>query len=149
MKRFLVLIPLLFALIAMPVFAATETTVKTTDNAKLGTILTDAKRMTLYRFEKDTPGKSACYDKCATNWPAFTASEPLTLPDGVPGKLGLITRTDGTKQVTYNDMPLYHFAADKQAGDTKGQDVGNVWHVVNPSAPGATPAASPEATPKY
>lgn len=43
MKRFLVLIPLLFALIATPVFAATETTVKTTDNSKLGTILTDAK----------------------------------------------------------------------------------------------------------
>ena len=147
MKRLLLMIPLILALFASPAFAQVTTTVGTHDDAKLGTILTDAKGMTLYIFEKDTPGKSNCYDKCATNWPPLIGKEPLTLPDGVPGKLTLIDRTDGTKQVAYNGAPLYFFLADKKAGDTNGQEVGDVWYVINPSAPGATPAASPEASP--
>ena len=32
-----------------------------------GGILTDSKGMTLYVFDKDTPGVSNCYDKCAAN----------------------------------------------------------------------------------
>ncbi len=124
--------------------AAVTTTVSTTDNADLGTILTDASGMTLYLFEKDVPnsGESACYDQCEQNWPIFSAEEPLTLPDGVPGELGTITRTDGTMQVTYNGWPLYYFAKDQQPGDTTGQEVGDVWYVVTPAAPGeATPSS--------
>ncbi len=115
----------------------------TADSAKLGTILTDGKGMTLYIFTKDTAdsGASACYDQCATNWPPLVANGEPTLASGVPGTLGTITRTDGTMQVTYNGMPLYYYAADKAAGDTNGQDVGDVWYVVNPSDSGiATPA---------
>ena len=149
MKRLLLLIPLVFALLAGPALAQGTTTVMTHDDAKLGTILTGANGMTLYIYTKDEPGKSNCYDQCAANWPPLTAKEPLTLPDGVPGKLTLIDRTDGTKQVAYNDMPLYYFVKDKKPGDVTGQDVGDVWYVVNPSAPGATPAASPAATPSY
>ena len=29
----------------------------------------NAKGMTLYTFDKDTPGKSVCNGQCATNWP--------------------------------------------------------------------------------
>src|SRR4051794_6719527 len=43
----------------------------------LGTILVDSKGMTLYLFEKDKNGKSACDGACATAWP------PL-LTDGGP-----------------------------------------------------------------
>ena len=32
-------------------------------------VLTDAKGMTLYIYDKDTTGVSNCYDKCAVNWP--------------------------------------------------------------------------------
>jgi hypothetical protein len=40
-----------------------------------------------------------------------------------------ITRADGTVQVTYNHMPLYYFAGDSAAGDTKGQGTLGVWFV--------------------
>src|ERR1700720_4979606 len=35
----------------------------------MGNVLADPKGMTLYTFDKDTPGKSACNGQCATNWP--------------------------------------------------------------------------------
>lgn len=126
----------------------------------LGPILTDPNGMTLYLFTKDvTEGESACYDQCATNWPPFTATEPLTLPGNVEGELTTITRADGTTQVAYNGIPLYYWLNDKQAGDTTGQGVGDVWYVVHPGQtfgtmaspvagmpPVATPSAANEVT---
>jgi len=55
--------------------------------------------------------------------------------------LGEITRADGTKQVTYNDMPLYYFAGDKAPGDTTGQGVGGAW-LVAPTTPKAAGSSS-------
>lgn len=154
MKRLLLFVGLIASLVLSSPAMAAATTVGTHDDAKLGTILVDGKGMTLYLFTKDEKGKSNCYDQCAQNWPPLTATEPLTLPEGVEGTLTLIDRTDGTKQVAYNDIPLYLFAADKAAGDTNGQDVGDVWYVVHPGMkfgdnPEASPVASPEATPSY
>jgi predicted lipoprotein with Yx(FWY)xxD motif len=108
------------------------TTLLVANDAKLGTILTDSKKMTLYIYTKDTPGTSVCYDQCAVNWPPLIVTDPPTAPDGVTGKLGTTTRKDGTLQVTYNDKPLYLFIGDTKAGDTTGQGVGNVWFIVNP-----------------
>lgn len=112
-------------------------TVKTATVQNVGTILTDLKGMTLYRFTNDKANESACYDQCATNWPPLlvTGSEPASLAAGVAGKVDSITRTDAKKQVTYNGMPLYYFARDSKAGDTTGQGVNNVWFVVEPKAP--------------
>lgn len=148
-RRFLLIIPLVLTFVLAPVSAQDATTVETADNPALGMILTDSEGMTLYLFEKDVPnsGKSVCNDTCAENWPAFTADDPLTLPEGVPGELTQITRDDGSMQVAYNGQPLYYFVGDEAAGDTNGQDVGEVWYVVNPGEPGATPAASPVASP--
>ena len=42
--------------------------VKVTDG-----VFTDAKGMTLYTFDKDTAGKSACNGPCAANWPPLMA----------------------------------------------------------------------------
>jgi predicted lipoprotein with Yx(FWY)xxD motif len=119
--------------------AETSSSVQVAENAKLGKFLTDSKGMTLYLYTKDTPDTSNCYDKCEQNWPPFTTSGgDLTLPAGVPGKLGTTTRKDGTKQITYNGMPLYFFIKDKKAGDTNGQDVGDVWYVVPPAEAGGS-----------
>jgi predicted lipoprotein with Yx(FWY)xxD motif len=100
----------------------------------LGSFLVDEKGMTLYLFTKDTPGTSTCYDKCAAAWPALLTAGTPTAGNGVdPSKFGTTTRTEGSKQVTYNGWPLYYFAKDKQPGDTTGQGVGSVWYVVAPT----------------
>lgn len=114
--------------------AGQEATVQIATNATLGNILVDHAGMTLYTFNNDKPGESTCYDTCAKNWPPLvvTAGEKPVLGQGISGgKLGVIERKDGTYQVTYNDMPLYHYAPDTKPGDTMGQGVGNVWYVVS------------------
>jgi predicted lipoprotein with Yx(FWY)xxD motif len=101
----------------------------------VGAFLTDAKGMTLYLFTPDTkPGESACTDQCAENWPPLEASDAMALPEGVPGELGTIERSDGATQVTYNDIPLYYFSKDQAPGDVNGQGAGGVWFVAPPGA---------------
>jgi predicted lipoprotein with Yx(FWY)xxD motif/plastocyanin len=136
-------------------FGATKSiapTVTVKKDEKLGTILADAKGMTLYLFTKDVKkNESTCVDKCATNWPPLTVKsdkDVLIGGQGVTGKLATFKRADGTLQVSYNGIPLYYFAKDKDKEDAYGQGVGKVWYVVMPDAKfGAAPTASPEASP--
>ncbi len=98
----------------------------------IGSYLVDAKGMTLYHFDKDMPGKSACAGPCVENWPIFY-SDTVTVSQGLnPTDFGTITRDDGKKQTTYRGMPLYYFVKDKAPDDTFGQGVKDIWHVVKP-----------------
>ena len=99
----------------------------------LGTILVDGKGRSLYMYGADTQGsgKSACAGACLAAWPPLTGAP--SAGSGVDAsKLGTITGTDGSTQVTYNGWPLYYFAKDSAAGQTTGQGVGGIWWVVSP-----------------
>lgn len=111
--------------------------VKVAHSAKLGTILVNAKGMTLYYLETEKHGKIDCTGSCVTFWPPLLVShgtKALTAEHGVTGKLGMIRRPDGKTQLTYNSWPLYTFAGDKKPGDTKGQGVNHVWWVITVKA---------------
>ena len=100
-----------------------------------GTVLVDGKSgMTVYSFTKDVKdsGKSACTVGCIDTWPPLTVAAGATPTGGtgVTGKLGTITRDDGTLQVTYNGLPLYYFKNDKAPGDANGIYTG--WEAVKP-----------------
>ena len=45
--------------------------------------------------------------------------------------LGTIVRPDGTRQVTFEGMPLYRFSGDTKSGETNGQGVDGTWFVVS------------------
>ncbi len=65
----------------------------------------------------------------------------------LPGKLGTITRSGGTKQETCNSHPLCTFSGDSGPGKTSGNGVsafGGTWHAVTTS--GAAPASSPSSS---
>jgi predicted lipoprotein with Yx(FWY)xxD motif len=101
-------------------------------DASLGEFLVDSTGMTLYLYTKDTPGVSNCSGNCLAAWPALLTTGAPIAGAGVTGKLGTITRDDGSVQVTYNELPLYYYVSDTQAGDTTGQGVGGVWYIVKP-----------------
>jgi predicted lipoprotein with Yx(FWY)xxD motif len=92
-------------------------------------VLTNAKGFTLYWFVPDTSTKSNCNGACAQYWPPVKG--PVTAGTGVAGKIGVITRQDGSKQATYNGHPLYTYVSDTAPGQAKGNGVnlsGGVWH---------------------
>lgn len=89
-------------------------------------LLTDKKDMTLYVFDKDSAGRSNCYQQCATNWPPYLAQS-----SGVKSKgFSKINRKDGTLQWAYEGRPLYYWKMDQQSGDASGDGIGGVWHTV-------------------
>jgi predicted lipoprotein with Yx(FWY)xxD motif len=104
-------------------------------DTSIGKILVDGKDMTLYLFEKDKDGKPTCTGACATTWPPLLTTEKATAGSGVNSAwLGQVDRSDGTKQVTYHNWPLYRFAKDTKPGDMNGQGVdsfGGKWYVVD------------------
>jgi predicted lipoprotein with Yx(FWY)xxD motif len=103
------------------------------DNA-LGKILVGGdKGMTLYVFTADSGGKSSCTGDCLASWPPLTSDAAPTLGAGLDAEdFATITRDDNqAKQVTFYGQPLYYFAGDTAAGDTKGQGLGGKWYVVD------------------
>lgn len=97
-----------------------------TMESPLGEILTDANGMTLYIFDKDTPGVSNCYEGCAAKWPPLLAAAGAM----AEGDFTLVARTDGTMQWAHDGWPLYYWVDDLAPGDTTGDGVGGVWHVI-------------------
>ena len=94
-----------------------------------GPTLTDAKGMSLYTFDKDSGGKSACNGPCAANWPALKADAGDTADDNYT----VIARDDGSKQWAYKGKPLYTFVKDQKAGDIIGDGFLNgAWHLAQP-----------------
>ncbi len=116
-----------------------------THSGDAGTYLTDASGRALYDFASDKGTASNCTGACASYWPPLTTTgTPAAKGDAVASMLGTITRTDGTKQVTYNGHPLYYFKLDTTAGDTKGQgsdNFGAKWWLVAPSGDSITSAS--------
>ena len=101
-------------------------------HTRVGPVLASSRGRTLYYYSADKrhSGKSACTGTCATAWPPLAA--PVKAPAGVrlPGKLGVITRPNGVKQVTLNGYPLYFYIGDKTAGQVTGNGIGRAWHVI-------------------
>lgn len=116
------------ALVAFAGAASAQTAPLKIGKSAKGRVLTNASGMTLYTFDKDKNGKSACYGACAFNWPpayAFLGAQPN-------GRYSLAARTDGGSQWAYKGKPLYTWAKDQRPGDITGDGVNKVWHIARP-----------------
>lgn len=91
-------------------------------------VLVNSAGMTLYTFDKDAGGKSACNDQCAKIWPPVTAAADAK----ASGDLSIITRDDGSKQWAYKGKPVYLYAKDAKPGDKTGDNFKDVWHAAKP-----------------
>src|SRR4051812_45440927 len=107
--------------------AQTPMPAKVADTAK-GKALVDAKVMTLYVFDRDTTGKSACNGPCARSWlPLAALASAQASADWT-----VVTRDDGSKQWAYKSKPLHTWAKDTKPGDVTGDGVNSVWHIAQP-----------------
>src|SRR5262245_30393134 len=92
---------------------------------RAGDALVDDRGMTLYVFDRDARGKSACAGECAMDWPPLYATA-----EAVPAlDYTLVTRDDGRKQWAYEGKPLYLWSKDQKPGDRTGHGVSNLWRV--------------------
>ena len=109
-----------------------------TKRSKFGTILAAGpKKLTVYLFEADRAGRSACSGACASAWPPVRTSGAAQAGGAaVAADLGRTMRSDGTEQVTYKGHPLYFFEKDQDDGDAYGEGskaFGAGWYVIKPS----------------
>jgi predicted lipoprotein with Yx(FWY)xxD motif len=111
-------------------------TVKVVKSKSFGTILVTAKGRTLYRYTIDRKGVNRCSSDATCNkyWPPLlvkAGTKPTAGAGAKAAKLGTIKAKNGMRQVTYAGWPLYTFAGDTSAGQTKGQGFEKQWYVVN------------------
>ena len=96
-------------------------------------ILTDAKSITLYTFDRDVvdSGKSIGNGECARNWLPFYA------PPGamVNADYQIITRDDGKAQWAIKGKPLYYWPEDQEPGDKYGDGYNNLWRLIGAAGP--------------
>ena len=96
--------------------------------------LVDDNNLSLYTFEKDKENQSVCYSDCEVKWPPAYVNSDLTQKGidniKVTGGFGVIQRKDDTYQWTFEGKPLYRWFKDTQAGETTGDGVKNVWHLI-------------------
>jgi predicted lipoprotein with Yx(FWY)xxD motif len=116
--------------------ASTTATLKT-EHTSLGTVLANTQGMTVYWFAADHGTTSACSGACAAAWPPVLGAPQAMAGVTLTGALGTITRSDGTKQATWDGHPLYTFSGDTAAGQVSGNKVngfGALWYAVTLSS---------------
>jgi predicted lipoprotein with Yx(FWY)xxD motif len=113
----------------------------------VGSVLVDHAGKALYSSDLEAGGKVVCDDPgCNAFWKPLTFSGGKPSASGGAAKLGVITRPDGSRQVTDNGKPLYTFSEDspgKATGNGFTDDFGGhhfTWNVVR--AGGATGSAT-------
>ena len=113
---------------------AAGTTVMIVQKSSIGYVLAEANHQVVYTYSKDKKGgKPTCTGACASTWLPATGTPEAGPADVFSGQFGLVTRSNGVKQITYNGLPLYLLkGADPLSVSGNGQ--GGVWHVVKLSA---------------
>jgi predicted lipoprotein with Yx(FWY)xxD motif len=85
----------------------------------IGDVLVDSSGNALYASDVEADGKVRCTGACTSFWEPLTVeSAKPTAADGV-GRIGVVSRPDGAKQVTINGKLLYTFSED-EAGKVEG-----------------------------
>ena len=107
----------------------------------VGRVLVDSQGAALYAADQEAGGKVLCTDSCTSIWEPLTVSGGMpTSGDGLDGELGVVTRPDGSRQVTFDGRLLYRFTEDPDAGTVTGNGFADsfdgqafVWHVATPT----------------
>jgi predicted lipoprotein with Yx(FWY)xxD motif len=119
-----------------PASAAGGATVSVKEIGGASAVLVDSTGHALYVNDQEAGGMVLCDGACLSFWTPLTVKGT---PSGksLTGKLAVVRRPDGSKQVTYNGKLLYTFYLDKPGqvgGDGFDDAFGGqqyTWHVVH------------------
>jgi predicted lipoprotein with Yx(FWY)xxD motif len=122
----------------------------------VGSVLVDHSGKALYTSDVEARGKIACENACNAFWKPLAPGAGKPSATANAGKLGVITRPDGSRQVTVNGKPLYTFSEDspgKATGNGFTDDFDGhhfTWKIVRTggtTASGTAGSAGTESTP--
>lgn len=105
-----------------PIMLMPPTVLRAKADKKIGTLVVDAKGLTLYRSDKDSahPSRSRCAGKCLKVWrPALVPATDFAVVGIDRSLVGSIARGPGARQLTLAGWPVYTFVQDRP-GDVKG-----------------------------
>jgi predicted lipoprotein with Yx(FWY)xxD motif len=129
-------------------------TVSVTKLAGAGRVLVDSRGRALYRSQQERKGMVLCDGACLSFWQPLTVKGTPKKQHSLAGKLGVVKRPDGGRQVTYDGKLLYSFKLD-QPGKVSGDGFKDAfdgqafhWHVVRPVGASSTKPA-PSTTQTY
>jgi predicted lipoprotein with Yx(FWY)xxD motif len=116
----------------------------------VGEVLVDADGAALYAADEEADGMVLCTESCLTIWdPLTVGADGATAAQGLGGKLGVVERPDGARQVTFDDRLLYRFVEDPRPGTVTGNGLADTfdgrdftWHVVTPAGVSTSSANS-------
>ena len=122
---------------AGPAEANDASTVSADTIGDAGRVLVDSAGKALYASDQETGGMVLCTDACLTFWEPLTVANGAPTDSSLPGKLGVVERPDGSRQVTYDGKLLYSFTED-QPGEVTGDGFSDAfggqqftWHAVH------------------
>src|SRR5438034_6781422 len=82
--------------------------VATSQISGVGRVLVDQSGKPLYTSDQEESGKIVCATSaCTTFWKPVHAGKQMPTGGSDTGKLGVVKRPDGTRQVTTDGRPLY------------------------------------------
>ena len=120
---------------------STTTTTKVAAEAikGMGSVVTDNRGMTLYRYDKDQPDPSkwTCSGACIKTWLPVIVGDSVETSGVEQSLLGTVHR-NGMKQLTLAGWPLYRYVGDAAAGQMNGQGKDSEWYAVTPSGQKST-----------
>jgi predicted lipoprotein with Yx(FWY)xxD motif len=112
-------------------------TVSVEELGNSGRVLVDSAGKALYAADEEADSSVVCSGSCTSFWIPLTIDEGAPTGNSLPSELGVVTRVDGTRQVTFDGKRLYTFVEDGR-GEVTGDGLSDAfegqqftWHVVS------------------
>ena len=102
----------------------------------LGVVVTDGTGALIYRFDRDgtNPPTSTCTGDCTSTWEPVKADldKPPVLLGVDEDQISVLTRPDGTDQLTLAGWPLYRHLGTHADAETQANGTDGAWFAIRP-----------------
>ena len=111
----------------------------------LGVVVTDGTGDLIYRSDRDgsAPSTSNCTGDCLATWQPVAAdlNNPPVLLGVNQDVVGVVSRPDGTNQLTIAGWPIYRHLGTHTDEETQANGTDGVWFAIGPDGGKAAPPA--------